>query len=218
MIQSSAPADLADLAETAPHKVYAHLLKGYDKQNGGFSKRGPKFPSTSQNLVLLARYAAYNASSTDPKRKEEARQSAEMGARLLRALWEGGIRDWVGSGLARYSVDQYYRVPHFEKMLYVACFRRVLIADFSSRYDQGQVAQAALEFSTLPNLPDGKAKKICQDLAADILEYTARDLRSPDGGFYSAEDADSGESLEHPEKHIGELSSTLVRQKMLTPT
>ncbi|GHJ87715.1 hypothetical protein NliqN6_4117 [Naganishia liquefaciens] len=185
-VRSSAPAELADLVETAPHKVYAHLLKGYDKQNGGFSKRGPKFPSTSQNLVLLARYAAYNADSTNSKKKEEARQSAEMGARLLRALWEGGIRDWVGSGLARYSVDQYFRVPHFEKML----------------YDQGQVAQAALEFSMLPNLPDENAKKICQDLAADILEYTARDLRSPDGGFYSAEDADSGESLEHPEKHI----------------
>jgi uncharacterized protein YyaL (SSP411 family) len=118
-LQSSTPADLADLVDTAPHKVYAHLLKGYDKQNGGFSKRGPKFPSTSQNLVLLSRYAAYNASSANPKKKEEARQAAEMGARLLRALWEGGIRDWVGSGLARYSVDQAFKVPHFEKMLYV---------------------------------------------------------------------------------------------------
>lgn len=82
-------------------------------------------------------------------------------------------------------------------------------------YDQGQVAQSALEFSILPNLPDENAKKICQDLAADILEYTARDLRSPDGGFYSAEDADSGESLEHPEKHIGEIPGLLVVCAML---
>jgi hypothetical protein len=74
---------------------------------------------------------------------------------------------------------------------------------FAPSYDQGQVAQSALEFSVLPNLPDSNTKRICQDLAADILEYTARDLRSHDGGFYSAEDADSGESLEHPEKHIG---------------
>lgn len=75
-------------------------------------------------------------------------------------------------------------------------------------YDQGQVAQSALEFSVLPNLPDSNSKKVCQDLAADILEYTTRDLRSPDGGFYSAEDADSGESLEHPEKHIGAYLSS----------
>ncbi|KAJ9125893.1 hypothetical protein QFC24_002678 [Naganishia onofrii] len=185
-VGSSAPADLADLSATAPHKVFAHLLKGYDSKNGGFSRRGPKFPSTSQNLVLLSRYAAYHAKDTNAKKKEEAAKAAEMGARLLRALWEGGIRDWVGSGLARYSVDQYFRVPHFEKML----------------YDQGQVAQAALEFSMLPNLPNAESKQICQDLAADIIQYTTRDLRSPDGGFYSAEDADSGESLEHPDKHI----------------
>ncbi|KAJ9096594.1 hypothetical protein QFC19_007127 [Naganishia cerealis] len=185
-VGSSAPSDLADLTSEAPQKVFAHLLKGYDKKNGGFSHKGPKFPSTSQNLVLLARYAAYYASDANAKRKEEANKAAEMGARLLRALWEGGIRDWVGSGLARYSVDQYFRVPHFEKML----------------YDQGQVAQSALEFSILPNLPDPESKQICQDLAADIIEYTTRDLRSPEGGFYSAEDADSGESLEHPERHI----------------
>lgn len=77
-------------------------------------------------------------------------------------------------------------------------------------YDQGQVAQAALEFSVLPNLPDVESKQICQDLAADIIEYTTRDLRSPEGGFYSAEDADSGESLENPDKHIGEYCFTSV--------
>jgi uncharacterized protein YyaL (SSP411 family) len=42
-----------------------------------------------------------------------------MGVRQLRALWEGGVRDWVGSGLARYSVDEKWRIPHFEKMLLV---------------------------------------------------------------------------------------------------
>jgi uncharacterized protein YyaL (SSP411 family) len=46
-------------------------------------------------------------------------KAAEMGVRQLRALWEGGVRDWVGSGLARYSVDEKWRIPHFEKMLLV---------------------------------------------------------------------------------------------------
>jgi uncharacterized protein YyaL (SSP411 family) len=62
----------------------------------------------------------------------------------------------------------------------------------------------------LPNLPNAESKQICQDLAADIIQYTTRDLRSPDGGFYSAEDADSGESLEHPDKHIGEDGAPLI--------
>lgn len=90
--------------------------------------------------------------------------------------------------------------------------RASLITCLIPRYDQGQVAQSALEFSVLPNLPDSNSQKICRDLAANILEYTARDLRSPDGGFYSAEDADSGESLEHPEKHIGTYHPRMVQR------
>lgn len=102
---------LPDLARSATARVFAHLERGYDPVHGGFSKRGPKFPSTSQNLVVLSRTAAYSQGH------DEASKAAEMGYRMIRALWEGGIRDWVGSGLARYSVDGQWRVPHFEKML-----------------------------------------------------------------------------------------------------
>jgi hypothetical protein len=84
---------------------------------------------------------------------------------------------------------------------------RVLTED---RYDQGQVALSALEFSLLPNLPEPQEenRKVCQDLAADIIEYVSRDLVSKMGGIYSAEDADSGESFDHPERHSGMSSST----------
>jgi len=171
---------LSSLAATASHKIYAYLSKRYDPVHGGFSKSGPKFPSPAQTTTPLARIARYGARSKSETEREKGAKAAEMGVRQLRALWEGGIRDWVGNGLARYSVDEKWRIPHFEKML----------------YDQGQVASAALDFAGLPNLPSEESRKLCLDLAADILEYTARDLRSPDGGFYSAEDADSAETFE----------------------
>lgn len=74
----------------------------------------------------------------------------------------------------------------------------------SYSYDQGQIALAALEFALLPNLPEPRQEnqRICQDLASDIIEYVARDLTSKQGGIYSAEDADSGESFDNPDKHV----------------
>lgn len=99
-----------------------------------------------------------------------------MGMKMLRSMWSGGIRDWVGGGMARYSVDEKWMVPHFEKML----------------YDQAQLVSSCLDFARLypANHQD---RLLCYDLAADILKYTLRDLKSPEGGFWSAEDADSAE-------------------------
>lgn len=83
--------------------------------------------------------------------------------------------------------------------------RVVIIANTSVfRYDQAQIISTALDFSCLPNLPTPESRKICLDLAADLLEYTARDLRSPSGGFLSAEDADSAESFEDLHHTTGE--------------
>ncbi len=107
----SSTTSLATIASTSPPKLFAHLLKRYSPRYGGFSHRGPKFPSPSQTTTFLSRYAVYNDD------EDEAAKAAEMGMRQIRALWEGGIRDWVGNGLARYSVDEKWRVPHFEKML-----------------------------------------------------------------------------------------------------
>ena len=97
---------------------------------------------------------------------EEAR---DMVLDTLRAMARGGMNDQLGGGFHRYSVDARWFVPHFEKML----------------YDQAQLAVSYLE-----------AYRITGDefharIARDILEYVARDMTSPEGGFYSAEDADS---------------------------
>jgi uncharacterized protein YyaL (SSP411 family) len=81
----------------------------------------------------------------------------------------GGIHDQLGGGFARYSVDAEWRVPHFEKML----------------YDNAQLAQLYLDAF----LVSGEARHA--EIARDILGYVLRDMTHPDGGFYSAEDADS---------------------------
>ena len=81
----------------------------------------------------------------------------------------GGIHDHLGGGFARYSVDAEWLVPHFEKML----------------YDNAQLAQLYLD----AYLVSGEARYA--EVARDILDYVLRDMTHPDGGFYSAEDADS---------------------------
>jgi uncharacterized protein YyaL (SSP411 family) len=100
-----------------------------------------------------------------------------MTADTLRKMWAGGIYDHLGGGFHRYSVDAHWRVPHFEKML----------------YDQAQLAVAYVETYLLTG------DVFFADVALDVLDYVRRDLRSPDGGFYSAEDADSAGDPSRPE-------------------
>src|SRR5213079_1422857 len=102
-----------------------------------------------------------------------ARTGAEpplaMALYTLRAMALGGMRDHVGGGFHRYSVDGDWRVPHFEKML----------------YDQSQLILAYLEAA------QATGDAFYTAVAEDTLAYVRRDMRDPQGGFYSAEDADS---------------------------
>lgn len=200
--------DIPKLAKSARSKLFADLSSRYDSRYGGFSEEGPKFPSPAQSLDFLAIYAALpetnnvNSStatiSADNKagsdRDYEARKrAAHMAVRTLRGIWEGGIRDHVGGGIARYSVDERWHVPHFEKML----------------YDQAQLAYTSLSLSLLPpdilsdssNAPSADAensRSMLRELASNILEYSERELLDKTPGrsaFWSAEDADSKEKF-----------------------
>jgi hypothetical protein len=113
------------------------------------------------NLDFLIRYWA-----RDPRAHAAAR---EMVLRQLDAMRAGGIHDHLGGGFHRYSTDREWLVPHFEKML----------------YDQAQLAWACLEAHQVT----GRTQYA--ETARGIFDYVARDLTSPDGAFYSAEDADS---------------------------
>jgi len=129
----------------------------FDARKGGFGG-APKFPRPAELLFLLREFARTGA--------EPAR---DMALRTLQAMAVGGMRDHIGGGFHRYSVDADWRVPHFEKML----------------YDQAQLVLAFLEAA------QATAEPMYADVADDTLQYVAREMTDPGGGFYSAEDADS---------------------------
>jgi len=141
--------------------AYEQFSGSFDASDGGFGS-APKFPRPV-TLNFLFRFYARDPSSAAGKR------ALEMNLVTLRKMAAGGMHDHLGGGFHRYSVDRYWHVPHFEKML----------------YDQAQLAAAYLD-----------AFQITQDrqfesVVRDVLDYVARDMTSKEGGFFSAEDADS---------------------------
>lgn len=146
-------------------KAYDDLSSSYDYHEAGFSS-APKFPRSSPISLLLRIHHAWQK---DEARKSEADWAAEMSVKTLRAMANGGMWDHVGGGMHRYSVDGYWHIPHYEKML----------------YDQGQLLWAYADGYLITQSP------FLGDVARDIVTYVVRDMRHEKGGFYSAEDADS---------------------------
>lgn len=161
-VATTAEPDLTEAAEVALGSGFQYLFDAFDAAKGGFGG-APKFPRAS-NLNFLFRVAAIQGLDTEP-----GREAVKMATFTLQRMAEGGIHDHVGGGFHRYSVDDRWFVPHFEKML----------------YDQGQIAVNYLEAF------QATGQSIHLWLARDIFEYVQRDLTSPAGAFYSAEDADS---------------------------
>ncbi len=141
--------------------AYKQLDRNYDPKEGGFGN-APKFPRPVTLNFLTRLYAR------DPK-SGDGKQALEMALFTLRKMAAGGMHDHIGGGFHRYSVDRYWHVPHFEKML----------------YDQAQLAAAYLDAFQITR------DQQCESVARDILDYVARDMTSKEGGFFSAEDADS---------------------------
>ena len=154
--------DLTIAGGTAFEKCFQYYFEAFDPAHGGFGS-APKFPRAS-NLDFLFRCAAIQGVAS-----ESGAEAVKLAGATLRAMAAGGIHDHIGGGYHRYSVDEAWFVPHFEKML----------------YDQAQIAINCLE-----------ARQATGDeryawMARDIFDYVRRDLTSPAGGFYTAEDADS---------------------------
>ncbi len=141
--------------------AYEQTARSYDPREGGFGN-APKFPRPVTLNFLSRVYAR------DPK-SEVGKHALEMDLFTLRKMAAGGMHDHIGGGFHRYSVDRYWHVPHFEKML----------------YDQAQLAAAYVDAFRITQ------DRQYQSVARDILDYVARDMTSKGGGFFSAEDADS---------------------------
>jgi hypothetical protein len=145
------------LSDTPLRKAYQDYLDTFDERRGGFGK-APKFP-TAHNLSLLLRIG----------QRFDLENARAMATHTLQHIRLGGIYDHIGFGVHRYAVDAFWRVPHFEKML----------------YDQALLALAALDaLQTTGNA-------FFNHVADEILQYVLRDLSHPEGGFCSGEDADS---------------------------
>jgi len=136
------------------------IAGAFDEETGGFSA-APKFPRPGI-FSLLNKMALFGSN-------EEKIVSATMMRSTLDAMASGGIYDQVAGGFHRYSVDENWQVPHFEKML----------------YGQALMAMTYTDFYKVE--PQQKYKKV----VSETLQFVAHEMQSPEGGFYSALDADS---------------------------
>ena len=143
--------------ESLATKTSHQLAVQYDPRHGGFGN-GPKFPRP----VVLNFLFRYYAKTHEP-------EALSMALTTLQFMARGGMYDQIGGGFHRYSVDEQWRVPHFEKML----------------YDQAQLVISYLEAYQITHDP------FYANIARETLDYVLRDMTDNEGAFYSAEDADS---------------------------
>jgi hypothetical protein len=162
---------LAALARTVPGGAAHHsefsdrplkdavdaAAASFDARHGGFG-RAPKFPHPADLRLLLRRHAATGD-----------RGSRDMALTTLARMAEGGIYDQIGGGFCRYSVDERWNIPHFEKML----------------YDNGPLLGLAADAWLLTSEP------LFRRVAEDTAAWAMREMQSPEGGYYSSLDADS---------------------------
>jgi uncharacterized protein len=146
------------LSETLLDMAADNLIRRVDPVHGGLSRGRPKFPNPV-NLEYLLRY--HSATGSD--------QALQVVLFTLRKMAQGGMYDQLGGGFHRYSVDERWLVPHFEKML----------------YDNAQLARVYLHAWQVSGDP------FLREIVEDILDYVMREMTAPGGGFYSTQDADT---------------------------
>jgi uncharacterized protein YyaL (SSP411 family)/aryl-alcohol dehydrogenase-like predicted oxidoreductase len=155
--QQSRPPSPLPVGEPELNAAAAHFAESFDPIHGGFGP-APKFPAAT-GLSLLLRH----------HRRTGDAHALHMVRTTLDAMARGGIYDQVGGGFARYSTDERWLVPHFEKML----------------YDNALLTRTYLEAYQVT------ADQLYRRIATEVLDYILREMTAPEGGFYSATDADS---------------------------
>lgn len=150
-------AEAGDSAQNLVSSAYDELHRRYDRVYGGFGS-APKFP-TPHNLLFLMKYYLH----------EKDDDALLMVEKTLMQMYRGGIFDHIGGGFSRYSTDQKWLVPHFEKML----------------YDNALLIYACSEAYRLTKNP------LYKRIVEKTTRYTSRELTNYEGAFFCAQDADS---------------------------
>lgn len=149
--------ELSESIVIQPHQIFETVYQSLDQENGGL-KGAPKFPMPSVGTFLLHYYRA----TQDEKALKPLNCSLE-------GMAHGGIYDQLGGGFARYTTDEAWRIPHFEKML----------------YDNGQLLSLYAQAYTVTQKP------LYRKVVQETVNFVTRELMNEAGGFYSALDADS---------------------------
>ncbi len=159
---STVDRDASQSLRALPELCVRELKNAYDPVHGGFSS-APKFPLAAQIAALVQ----FSQSALSTARMRGL--ALQMAEHTLEAMANGGIQDHIGGGFCRYSVDERWEIPHFEKMLYDN-------AALLPLYAQAARICARREF---------------EQVALDMAQWVVREMQSPEGGYYSAFDADS---------------------------
>ena len=177
---SQKPAANKSLTAEVVRRAGELFKESFDKQNGGFGN-APKFPQPSMPSLLLHCAKRFGDD-----------EATAMVVHTCNRMAAGGLHDQLGGGFARYSVDAHWLVPHFEKMLYDNAQLAQLYLDahlISQSRIGGLMDDGMNEKSSHPKIQASTAS--LADIVRSTLDYILRDMTHPDGGFYSAEDADS---------------------------
>jgi uncharacterized protein YyaL (SSP411 family) len=175
----SRPAEKGSLDAKAAQKVFDALARQFDFEHGGFgfsaNPHTPKFPEPS-NLLFLLDYIDRQQAAIDRQQvvvnegdQEKVRHAKKMLVETLDRMAAGGMWDHVGGGFHRYSTDRFWHIPHFEKML----------------YDNGQLASVYARAYALTG------NEQYRNVVRRLIEFSDREMRHPQGGYYSALDAES---------------------------
>jgi uncharacterized protein YyaL (SSP411 family) len=174
-LEQQNPKKIHDLDKGAIHETFRLLEQRFDQENGGFGV-SPKFPTPHYYSFLLRFY--YQTGN---------QRALDMAKKSLTAMRMGGLYDHLGYGFHRYSTDQMFLVPHFEKML----------------YDQANLLEVYLEAFQITK------EDLFRETVEEVISYLKREMLAPEGVFYSAESAESegeeGKFYTFTEREISEI-------------
>ncbi len=165
---------------------FEQLRDSFDFEHGGFGS-APKFPNPADITLLLHQAKADNS------------QAEAMALQMLSAMAAGGIYDQIGGGFCRYSVDERWNIPHFEKML----------------YDNGQLLFLYADGWQISKNP--KDREIYAQVIEETINWLQREMLSPKGAIYSSLDADSLDAHGHSEEGAFYVWQAKEVKALLTP-